>query len=137
MAAYKYYRWERVEYMDLFNIPISACNAESIHKKIANHYKIWFKENGKKIFPGLELKPSYSIGKGQAYGSKRIVIGVKTNLGVLVHEWAHIVNYWNGGHNHGRSFKRWHKKLVTWVRARYYFGLLDKMLLNTASGDVK
>lgn len=118
MSAYKYYDWERKEHSDLFNVGLDVCEAEKVNRKLARHF-------GRISAPRLVVSSRFSSGRGVAYSSHMIKIGRRTSLGVLGHEWAHILNMaYRTGENHGKGFKRWNKKVTTYIRARDYFGLL-------------
>lgn len=115
-TAYKYYAWERDEYRDLCNIGLDHDDVRKVHRKLCRHYK---------ICPSVFFNKRYHVGRGQAVGGRLIKVGYRTTLNVFVHEFAHIINSKYGGRNHDKKFKRWHKKVVTYVRARNYFGLLE------------
>jgi hypothetical protein len=127
MTAYAYYRWERLEYRDLYNIGLDVCAAQKIHAKLARHFKLEFYDFDEKKYmpPKLIISNRFHNGRGIAYNNFSVKVGRRTTLGVLAHEIAHLLNRkHNTGMYHDRSFKRWHKKVVTYVRARDYFGLL-------------
>jgi hypothetical protein len=119
-TAYRYYEWERGEYRDLCNIGLAQNDTLKINRKMCRHYKI------RAYPPVVFFSKRFSNGRGQAHGACRIKVGYRTTLNVFAHEFAHILNSRTGGCNHDRKFKRWHKKVVTYVRARNYFGLLDR-----------
>ena len=125
MSAWKYYTWERKEYLDMYNISLISCETEKILRKIKRHFK--FKPQVK-----LFLKSRFDLNRGEAsYGNFKsvITIGYTSTLGVVIHEFAHLLaNEQKRKSFHDKSFRKKHKSVVTYVRARNYFGLLKKVI---------
>jgi hypothetical protein len=122
MGAYKYYEWERKEFRDVYNIALMNCEVDRINRRLTKHYKLLYA-------PKIVFTPRFDSQRGTARSCDRIKLGTKTTLGILLHEFAHIVNRAKDtGYNHDKKFKRWHKKIVTYVRKRNYFGTLNKYI---------
>jgi len=133
----KYYGWERKEFADCFNVGLSVCESQKANNKLARHFKHRYFEEGKLVSPKLVFSQRFNECRGTAYGQTRIKIGMRTTLGVLGHEFAHLINNRNGGVGHDKKFKRCHKKVMTYIRSKNYFGMLEQYFKEETNNETR
>jgi len=119
MKYRKLYGKEREAHPDLYGRSITTCETERIFHKLCRHYNIRKHEER----PTLTINPRFNIGRGRAFGHREIEIGRETSLGVLAHEVSHLINNMTGGRGHDKGYKRWMKKVATYIRKRKYYGV--------------
>ena len=110
MAAFKLYEWEHKTYPKFQELKLSRSDAPIFFKKLAIHFKV--------SVPYLSRR-NEQIGNGMYYGiNQTIALAPETDLGIVIHEFAHHLTRarWGGGHHHDKKFKRELKKAYTFAK---------------------
>jgi len=127
-AAWKAYAWEQATWPEYRKIVVTRMEQEKYAKKLVRHFKT----------PPVDIKQSYRRGGAGCYHPKldrvfkpmtREQIGKPTlaggvikmgrvgNLGTLIHEFAHHLEYYKYGKGgHRKTFKRCLKRVYKWSK---------------------
>jgi len=116
MSNLKIYEWEKENYPKEPRINVCRVEQQIILRKLSKHFKI--------IEPGIA--PSYRRGGAGLYvHSKNLIkMGNTTDMGTVIHEFAHHLEYCKYGTTaHRKRFKRVLKKVYNYVQKRNYWNL--------------
>jgi len=124
MPAYKTYSWEQETWPQYREIEVNRMEQEKYIKKMVRHFKT----------PPAEVRQSFRRGGAGCYhpvysygwvplGGRRklakgyIKLGKVSNLGTVVHEFAHHLEYFKYGKGgHRKTFKKALKQSYTWAK---------------------
>ncbi len=113
MAWLKIYGWEQETYPEFYQKTIGLSDAQIYIRKFAKHFEV-----------NEPFVPYSKKRKGGTYwhGSQKITLPVITNLGTVIHEFAHhLADQTNGKRNgHNKLFKKSLKKVYTFAKKRNY-----------------
>lgn len=111
MGKSLFYSTEHIDFPDHFSKKLSWIECEIVHKKLCRHYKI----NSFLIYRGRVC--------GRAFSNGRIILGVSgMNVGVICHEFAHLIAYRKYGHfRHNRQMYRIMCSVMNFVRRKNYW----------------
>ena len=109
MSWLKIYDWELSAYPQFRDITVGRADARAYFKKFARHFKV--------SEPSVLLINKRSGGTYYSF-SQSIALPQMTNLGTVVHEFAHhLADRTHGSRQkHGKNFKRALKKTYTFAK---------------------
>ena len=121
--AWGAYAWEQETWPEYRKIIVTRHEQEVYVRKLVRHFKT----------PPVEVRQSYRRGGAGCYFPKRmnvftgdrsakliggvIKMGKETNLGTVIHEFAHHLEYHQyGSGGHRKTFKRCLKRVYRWAK---------------------
>lgn len=110
MAAWKCYEWENSTYPEYLEIKCTPHQQRLYIRKLARHFKI--------TEPSVTNKRgTWGYARVGAWYGCSIKIPFECSLGMVIHEFAHILTWerWNE-RGHGRKFKRELKRCYTFAK---------------------
>ena len=110
MAAFKLYEWEHKTYPEFKATKVAGSDAPIYFKKLARHFKV----SEPRLFSTRK-----SIGNGMYYGrTQSIALAPETDLGIIIHEFAHHLARQRHGSNqhHNKKFKHELKRVYTFAK---------------------
>lgn len=116
MAWLKVYEWEREKYPEYRSIDLTTREIEMYFNKLCRHFKL----------PAIPIKRCRRNGSyfrvinhypNKFYDTASVHFGLNPDLGTVVHEFAHYLNYKRNEKNgHGKEFKRELKRSYTFAK---------------------